>query len=509
MQPTDNSMPLQEDRFRPALATLGGLFLLVWGAKLLLIQVYGNPTPFWDQWDAEAAALYKPYVEGTLTWNAMFAPHNEHRIVVTRLLGLALLETAGEWDPLLEMVVNAALHAGFAALFTWFFLPSLAPRDGLALALVAAIAFSVPIGWENTLAGFQSQFYFLLLFSALALRLFVDAQPFDRRWWLALALSLCAYFSLASGALTVIAAAAIVTVQILCGARARGPRQIAGVAVLAAAAALMLAFSTHVPQHDGLKAQSAGDLLRALADIAKTPASFRLGIVLHLPLVWLAVVVLRDAKRAGWRQWLVLALAGWVALQMASLAYGRAPIAMSSRYMDIFLILLPLDFAALLWLTGRREARMPVLRYAPAAWFALLSVGLAVAAPESAFEQAAERGAVTAIQEANTRAFLATGDIAALAGKPHMHIPYPDPARLAALLSDPTIRALLPQDIRPADADVTAIQARLLTGGHFVRLALGPKRRLIDHAPVIFALGAALLFAAAFRRRDPSRAPLA
>ena len=40
----------------------------------------------------------------------LFAHHNEHRILFTRLSGLALLALGGQWDPLLQMIVNAVVH---------------------------------------------------------------------------------------------------------------------------------------------------------------------------------------------------------------------------------------------------------------------------------------------------------------------------------------------------------------------------------------------------------------
>ena len=57
-----------------------GAALCVLAANLWLIQYAANSTPFWDEWDAGAASLLKPYVEGTLTLTALFQPFNEHII---------------------------------------------------------------------------------------------------------------------------------------------------------------------------------------------------------------------------------------------------------------------------------------------------------------------------------------------------------------------------------------------------------------------------------------------
>ena len=112
-------------------AWLAALLLVILGAKLWTIQVYGSPLPYWDQWD-EAKLVFQPWLEGHLTWGALFAAHNEHRILFTRLLDLLELRLNGQWDPGLQMVVNALLHAGFAcglAFCLWVFLGK--RREGL------------------------------------------------------------------------------------------------------------------------------------------------------------------------------------------------------------------------------------------------------------------------------------------------------------------------------------------------------------------------------------------
>ena len=138
---------------------------MLFGIKLWLIGTYGNATPYWDQWDAEAVNLYKPFLEGTLCWTDLFAPHNEHRIFTTRLLALALLTINGIWNPLLQMVVNAALHIVALVLGITLMTRVIGRNHLPALLVFSLILFGVPYAWENTLAGFQSQFYFVLLFS--------------------------------------------------------------------------------------------------------------------------------------------------------------------------------------------------------------------------------------------------------------------------------------------------------------------------------------------------------
>jgi len=116
MQPT-NSKP----RLWPWLAAL---FLVIVGAKLWLIHAWATPIPYWDQWD-EARLWLKPWLDGNWTWSDLFAPHNEHRIFFTRVLDTLVIQLNGQWDPLLQMTINAFIHAGYAcglAFCVWIFL---------------------------------------------------------------------------------------------------------------------------------------------------------------------------------------------------------------------------------------------------------------------------------------------------------------------------------------------------------------------------------------------------
>ena len=53
------------------------------------------------------------------------------------------------------------------------------------------------------------------------------------------------------------------------------------------------------------------------------------------------------------------------------------------------------------------------------------------------------------IQISLIRDFIVNGDPSALKDKPFLHIPFPDADQLVGLLSDPTIRSILPVSIRP------------------------------------------------------------
>jgi hypothetical protein len=87
----------------PLRSVAAGVFLAGLTAKLWLVARLGSPLPFWDQWDLV------PFLKGD--WSTLFAAHNEHRIVFTRMWTLLWVwANGGAWDCRVEMAANAVLH---------------------------------------------------------------------------------------------------------------------------------------------------------------------------------------------------------------------------------------------------------------------------------------------------------------------------------------------------------------------------------------------------------------
>jgi uncharacterized membrane protein len=80
-------------------------------------------------------------------------------------------------------------------------------------------AFAVPFDWENVLAGFQSQFFFMLLTSLFVLYFGAAARPFGLFWWLTLLAVITSFFTMASGFLAVFCLLALETWRWLIGER--------------------------------------------------------------------------------------------------------------------------------------------------------------------------------------------------------------------------------------------------------------------------------------------------
>ena len=213
--------------------------LIVIGAKCWMIGHYGNPTPFWDQWDDEGALLFPKYFGGTLKLSDLLSTHNEHRLFFTRIWLLLLLALEGYWDPIVQMLANTLIVGALVVLLVGAVRPLLPSASWIVFVLFAILVFALPWTWGNTLDGFNCQYYFLLLFSIAGIVAIVGAQAFTPRWWIAALLMLCSYFSLAGGATAAAAAFSICVVQMAVGSR-RGVKESLALAVLAAATVAMV-----------------------------------------------------------------------------------------------------------------------------------------------------------------------------------------------------------------------------------------------------------------------------
>jgi hypothetical protein len=459
---------------------LAGCLLVVLGAKLWLIGAYGSAVPFWDQWDSEGLLLYQPYLTGTLSPARLIEHHNEHRILFTRLFGLGLLKLSGEWNPLLEMIVDALAHTATLGLLIVVLGRGLDTAGRVALAVFCMAIHAVPFGWENTLWGFQIQFYLLLLFGAAAIALLFDAPAFSARWWLGTLLGIASFFNTVSGALTLAAAIAVAAGQIVLRQR-HGAREYAAIALHAVAVAIMLVDIPKLAHHSDLVSHSFTQTFIALVTAAGWPVidhdwlvRFRILAVLALnaPLLAVAVCVLWRRPAVDDRRWCLLGLGAWVALQIAALAYGRAGGVWASRYFDIFTVGLLVNGACalLLWRTHWRRAWGVVA----ALWFALALTGLAQKARDVLPAELARRQEEQRHQAANVKAFITTGDAAALRDKPFLHIPYPEAERLRTILSDPVIRGILPAAIASDAKHIRAVRTPLRYGPLLVPIGLAP-----------------------------------
>ncbi len=442
-----------------AAGRLLALFLVVTGARFWLIQRYARPLPFWDQWDGIGACVLRPWLHGAVDWHAMFAPHNEHRIVLTRLLSLGLVAANGQWDNLLEAAVNAGFCGLSAVWLAWTLIRSLGPAFRRRVLLAVAVCFVLPFGWENTLVGFQSQNYFLILFSLMAIRGLGFERPGSSGWWAGWLGSVLACGSMATGFLAAVAVLGLRGWRLAVRRRRPGADDLGTGLWCLGVVAFGWWTRTEVAAHAVLRAESPWLFVVALGRYLAWPLSAWpvLGLFALLPLGALAVVGGRRSQSdrdepAGVE--LLLGFGGWALLQEAALAYGRggggAP--PSSRYMDLLAITALVVLLA--WQVLAARARGTVWR-GPALAGATLSLALFVWGLGNLttfdfslslpwYSQWLQQA------ESNLHGYVLTGDFARFLGdKSSYELPYPDARILAALVDDPLLRTVLPAGLRP------------------------------------------------------------
>ncbi|ORW18369.1 hypothetical protein AWC19_19090 [Mycobacterium palustre] len=488
----DNAAPGTPPRRNGLRTLLAAVALSVFGAKLIVISALGSPVPLLDQWDAEADALYSPYLKGTLSAGALFAPHNEHRIFVSRVFSLLHLELAGEWNTRLEMVLGAITLTALVTLVTALLMPLVAPQRKMLLACFAALLFVFPIGYENTLWGFQSQVYFTLLFGVAALVAFAAARPFSLRWLGGLAAAVASYWSFGTGATTIFAAAGLVSLQLATKARKRSCLELAAVAAMAAIGLAMV-----VRQASGAHPKST--LWTFVQGLSVFGAMTVAGLI---PVAWFCRHTMARHPGISDRAWVVIGIPLWIVIQLGVVAYARG-ILIAPRYMDIVLLLYPVALVAVYtFADSARDTRFG--RYASrgaVTWVFAVAAAIGILGYYVTALGATDWSKSAYQQMVNVQAYVATGNVDHLKTKGASgrmaNLFYPNPQRLAGILRDPAVRAILPPGMRPPDADNAVGRNRMLLKGRAAGVTAGAIRLLLGSGPAMLALGVGLFFAAA------------
>ena len=194
---------------RLALPVLGVVAVL----HLVAIVSASVNLPYMDEWEA----LQPGALGGTLDWPWLLRPHNEHRIVPTKLLTWALYKATG-WHHVANVVFNFCLYLVELATFIWMqrrILPEKKPTDSACLSQTEFIWCFLGLSglaWENHSWGFQSQFHFFLLFYFLAIGFAVRNDRFFR---LAGVAAVASAFSFSSGVICAVAVAGLLILRAL------------------------------------------------------------------------------------------------------------------------------------------------------------------------------------------------------------------------------------------------------------------------------------------------------
>lgn len=422
------------------------VFLAIFGGKLLAIGRFGSDLPYWDQWPGEGMNTIQPWFERHEFWGPLFTGHNEHRIAPTRVLSLGLLLIGGQWDAKVQCVANAGLHAAMIVAFVWWASRRVTAGWLLFIALLLTLLASTPIAWENVLAGFQSQFYFLIAFSWLGMGGVLGSPAGSLRWVLGALACFVAVVSMGSGMLC---GAPLIFVALAQAIFRREGRRDAwinlglGIAVCALGAFLYIP----APHHASMRPQSVLQFLSYFARCLAWPWYDWpwMALVFWAPWVVLVAGWIRNFRLKPDATHDILVACGlWVLAQAAAVSFSRggASLNPSIRYGDVTGLGVTLGLAIMALLAARHPLRWRVA----GGIYAALLVLTAILANRAVFANDLHRvKSEFETYEANVQAFLLTND------ERHLKqgaIPFPWPNWLRDQLRNPTISRILPASVR-------------------------------------------------------------
>jgi hypothetical protein len=310
---------------RRSAALLTALAVAWIAGRYAIVGAYASDLPSWDDWDAFGRTVLVPLHAGNFAFDALVAAHNEHRIALSRLWSLLVyLANERQWDNGVQAVANV-----LPAVLAWLALCALAlqaVRGAAARFLVvgaASAALLAPHGWENSLYGLQSAFYWAALLAVVAFAAVERAERSRLALAVAIAAAWASLFTIATG-LLVAAIALGSVVAAWAGERLSRGRAAIGAAACTAALAAGIALAVHVPGHDVLRAGDAATYLSALGTIASWPGP---PVVIPALLWWTpalvaAVAMLRGRLADPSAHSLVL-VAGWALANVLAIAYAR------------------------------------------------------------------------------------------------------------------------------------------------------------------------------------------
>ena len=429
---------------------LAAMLLLM--AKLFIITRYGNHTPWGDQWWAEAQLLFRPWLLGELRLDTLFSSHNEHRIFTSRVLSLLLFELNGRmWNPILQMQVNALLHVLSLGVFVFLSTRILSFNSTLLFLIFTVTLNAFPFGFANTLFGFQSSVYLLLLFGFIFLWCMSAYASYSTAWWLGIISGGLCVLSFASGAVAIIAGLLVLILRKLMARSASGVSN-SSIVFVAAISVLAIAQTPSFTPDIPLKAGDLYTFARAVLTLLSWPVKSEEGVIglgfliIYMPLALFAISVLRDARFRTPSHYFVIAVGAWVIGQILLMAYGRGSFYyLNSRYLDMYAVGLLVGCIALLALSDSGKLyRLDLL-------FILVWVGSIAYGFSSKWDtvnwQLDRLSREAATQEVNVRSYLLSGDRTNLVGKAQGDIPYHEAEELIKMLDDPQIRVFLPRNI--------------------------------------------------------------
>jgi hypothetical protein len=445
--------------------------LAIAGVHSFYVSLFAGDLPFWDQWTQINEEL-APWWQDHTNLHFLFAAHNEHRIFFTRLVSMALLTiNDGHWSNLAEAYINTLIYASVLASLFVFSAWDIRSTPMRALLLLSVIGMGcLPFDWENTLVGFQNQFYFMLAAAVILMAVAAYATDTWTRLFALLVLGLASLFTMASGLIAPLAAAFVLTVRGL-PTRTWSVRTVVAIGSMLAMAMAGLLFLPHLPHTVPMQAKGVLEHAHEMLLVLNWPLDNMKGarplfvLLLWLPACLGLIRVLRGARTSRGELFL-LGILGWVILQAFAIAHARGHdmVAIPSRYTSILVAGVLANLAlGMLWVRTHDESRS--LCRTSKVWLIVtlpILFWVMLHRTQGDFAGMSQRGMYSLIETANLSGFMSTGDERFLQ-HPGLEIPYPVAGHLKQYLANPTVREMVATSVSSgkASADQLSVQGPL------------------------------------------------
>lgn len=356
-----------------------------------------------------------------------------------------LFQLNGGWDPELQMILGAYLHALTGVLVIYVIIQEKVNSIDLISLFVIVLVFSIPFSWMSVLVAFQTQFYFMMLFAIVSIIALSNS-----RYILGYFFAVCSYLSLTLGAFIL---PAFATGIVVCAINSRSidRKDILNLVVTGGIFLSMILFRSEAVADDIYKAQSFTSL--SISTIAALWWPFRLsnplGILVFLPfLIYLFWTLFYDRPRI-----LYIALGTFVLLQIFAMGYFRGAdgVPPANRYLIILSFGVCVNFLCLIEIlklcTGNAKVLLGLV------WLIVVGCGILFAAQLSVTVGLPQRHAQNIESQSVLSEYLIHHDISVFEGYDDLEISYNDIERLTDILSDPVVVSFLPSTLVPTNID--------------------------------------------------------
>lgn len=411
---------------------------------LLTIDIFGTSIPFYDEWEAEALWLYTRYVEGNFNIVDFFEPHNGHRIVLTRITALLVFIINEGWDPELQLIVNSVLHAAVAVVLVKIVLREVRFEHKYWAVVFTIILFAIPFSSLSILVAFQTQFYYMILFSVLSISLLSV-----ERYLSGYIFALLAMLSMTSGAFVLLAFLITLSIESF-RTRRVSYHQLLQIGVCILIFGLFLVTRPTDSSSPLYYAQHIkGFVITILATISwPFRVSYGIGLVIYIPAGLLLLRAIFMARIP--RVYLFFTL--FVALQILAMGYFRGGdgVPPANRYWEILILGIWLNGMAVLYLLNTATKYFMKLAIV---WLFVMAVGMASLAYQSISIDLPERKDQSLTAQVLIVEFLSNGDPKIFDERSALHISHSNRTELQSILSMPLIRKILPSALEGDSED--------------------------------------------------------